>query len=70
MPRTVPGLPYAVRVIVDAQTGEVIEARNAVVCAGQVKSFEFNPAKTPNASTFTLALPQPHPALASASRSW
>lgn len=56
VPRTLPGLPYAVRVIVDAQTGEVIEARNAVVFAGQVKSFEFNPTKTPNASTFPLAL--------------
>lgn len=56
VPRTAPGLPYAVRVIVDAQTGEVIEARNAVVFAGQVRSYEFNPAKTPNVTSFPLAL--------------
>lgn len=56
VPRTAPGLPYAVRVIVDAQTGEVIEARNAVVFAGQVRSYEFNPQKTPAVGNFPLAL--------------
>jgi hypothetical protein len=56
VPRTLPGLPYAVRVIVDAQTGEVIEARNAVVFAGRVRSYEFNPQKTPTVTDFPLAL--------------
>jgi MYXO-CTERM domain-containing protein len=56
VPRTAPGLPYAVRVVVDAQTGEVIEARNAVVFAGLVRSYEFNPQKTPTVQDFPLSL--------------
>ncbi len=56
VPRVPAGLPLAPRVIVDANTGEILDARNAIVFAGQVRSYEFNPTKTPSLGTFPLAL--------------
>lgn len=57
VPRVPAGLPLAPRVIVDAHTGEILDARNAIVFAAQVRTYEFNPVKTPTLGTFPLALP-------------
>ena len=54
VPKALPGGP-APRTIVDAQTGEVLEARDMRVFA-DAKVYEFNPTKTPKASTKPLAL--------------
>jgi len=55
LPHIPRGLATAPRIIVDAQTGEVLEARDMVVFAN-VRVFEFNPVKTPTVGTFPLAL--------------
>jgi MYXO-CTERM domain-containing protein len=53
---TVPtGIPTAPRIIVDAISGKVIEARDMLVFA-KAQVYQFNPIKTPNLSLFDLAL--------------
>jgi MYXO-CTERM domain-containing protein len=56
VPRVPHGLPTAPYVIVDAASGEVLAARDAVVFAGLVRSYEHNPVRTPNLGDFELPL--------------
>jgi MYXO-CTERM domain-containing protein len=55
LPAVPVGLPTAPRVVVDAQTGKVLEARDLVRFA-KARVFEFNPTKTPTLAPFDLAL--------------
>jgi hypothetical protein len=56
LPRVPAELPTRPRVIVDAETGEVLEVRDVVTFAN-AKVFQFNPTKTPNATTYPLPMP-------------
>ncbi len=51
------GLPYAPVTIVDAKTGQVIAAYNAVRTVHQAQVFPSNPVKSPQRTTVTLPLP-------------
>ncbi len=53
-PAMVPGLPTAPRVMVDALTGVVLEARDMVVFLDQAKVYPTNPVKSPTLANFTL----------------
>jgi hypothetical protein len=55
LPRVLAGLPTRPRVIVDAETGEVLEARDAVVFAN-ANVFQSNPTKTPIAAAYPLPM--------------
>lgn len=55
LPRIPAGLPTAPRVIVDAQTGKVIEARDLVLYS-KANVYEFNPTKTAEVGMRDLAL--------------
>lgn len=55
VPRVPAGIPTAPRAIVDAETGEVIEARDTLVFAS-AQMFEQNPKKTPGLGLRELAL--------------
>lgn len=49
------GLASQPRILVDAQSGDVLEARDLIQFANG-KSYEFNPISTPNVSTFPFAI--------------
>ncbi len=49
------GIPYAPVIVLDANTGELIERYNAVVFDRQASVNEFNPVKTPTPTTVTLS---------------
>lgn len=55
VPRVPAGIPTAPRVIVDAQTGEVLEARDLVTYA-QARAYKFNPHTTPVVETVELPM--------------
>lgn len=55
VPRVPASLPTAPRVIVDAITGETLEARDTVVFAS-ADAYQFNPVKTPTVGSYELAL--------------
>ncbi|MBX3229678.1 MAG: hypothetical protein KIT84_05025 [Labilithrix sp.] len=56
VPRIPAGVPAAPRVIVDAQTGEVLEARDLLVFANEAKVYRSNPTKSPEVVTETFAM--------------
>lgn len=55
LPRVPAGIPSRPRVIVDAETREVLEVRELVTFA-KARMFPFNPTKTPNLSVSDLAM--------------
>ena len=55
LPRVPAGLPTAPRLIIDAQTGKVLEARDLVQFA-KAAVYRFNPTKTPEVETLDLAI--------------
>jgi MYXO-CTERM domain-containing protein len=55
LPRIPAGLPMAPRVVVDAQTGKVLESRDLVRFA-KANVHRFNPTKTPTVENLDLAL--------------
>ncbi|MEA2746095.1 MAG: hypothetical protein QOI41_238 [Myxococcales bacterium] len=61
LPRIPEGIPMSPRIIVDAQTGKVIEARDMLRFA-QASVYRFNPTKTPTIETLDLALTPVTPA--------
>ncbi|MBX3211083.1 MAG: hypothetical protein KF850_03550 [Labilithrix sp.] len=56
VPVVPPGIPTRPRVIVDAETSEVLEARDLVTFA-RANMYQFNPTKTPTPSLVELSLP-------------
>ncbi len=56
VPAIVPGLPTAPRVMVDALTGDVLEARDLVVFADKAKVYPTNPVKSPTLLDVTLGV--------------
>lgn len=57
VPRMPAGIPRAPRIIVDAQTGEVLEARDTIVYADKAKVYPTNPTKSPTVATETFSIP-------------
>lgn len=55
LPQIPAGIPSVPRIVVDAQTGEVIEARDLVQFA-KASVYRFNPTKTPTLETLELPL--------------
>lgn len=55
LPRIPAGIPSAPRIIVDAQSGKVLEARDLVQFA-KASVYRFNPTKTPQIETLDLPL--------------
>ena len=55
VPRVPAGIPFAPRIIVDAHTGRVIEARDMLQFV-KANMFAFNPTKTPQASMLDFAI--------------
>jgi hypothetical protein len=55
LPRVAPGVPSRPRVIVDAETREVLEVRDLVTFA-KANMFGSNPTKTPNPSVSELPM--------------
>lgn len=56
LPHVPAGIPSKPRVIVDAQTGEILQRRDMLTYA-KANVYEFNPTKTPTPSVRDLALP-------------
>jgi MYXO-CTERM domain-containing protein len=56
LPQIPTGLPTSPRIIVDAQTGKILQARDMVRFA-KASVYQFNPIKTPTTTTVDLALP-------------
>ncbi len=56
VPRMPAGIPMAPRVIVDAMTGEVLEARNMLAFANKAFTYDQNPIKTPTEQNADLLL--------------
>lgn len=56
LPDVPAGIPTRPRVIVDAETGAVLEARETLVFANQAQVYRFNPTKTPNLETVDLPI--------------
>ena len=54
LPRPVGFLPTAPRIVVDAITGDVLEARDLVVFLNQAKVYPTNPVKSPTLQDVTL----------------
>ena len=55
LPPVLPGIPMRPRVMVDAETGEILEARDLITFA-KANMFQFNPTKTPSASLYDLPM--------------
>lgn len=55
LPHVPAGIPTAPRIVVDAQTAEVLEARDLVTFA-QARSYQYNPNKTPAVTNFDLPM--------------
>lgn len=55
LPRVPEGLPTAPRVVIDAENGDVLEARDLVVFA-TASMYPANPVKTPDLQTLEIAL--------------
>ncbi|MBX3225530.1 MAG: hypothetical protein KF795_33805 [Labilithrix sp.] len=65
LPEVPAGIPMRPRVIVDAETSEILEARDMTTFA-KANMFTFNPTKTPNASLQELAMSTSGPTLSNA----
>lgn len=55
-PAAIQGVPYAPVVVVDAQSGEVIQHYNSVVELDQAKVYPSNPVKSPELADVTLPI--------------
>jgi len=55
LPPVLAGVPMRPRVIVDAETGEILEARDLITFA-KANMYQFNPTKTPNVSLYELPM--------------
>ena len=56
LPKVPVGLPTSPRIVVDAQSGELIEARDLVVFLDQTSMYPTNPIKSPSLATTTLPI--------------
>jgi MYXO-CTERM domain-containing protein len=54
LPTPVPGVALAPRIVVDAQTAQILEARDLVVFAGKSKVYATNPVASPSLIDVTL----------------
>lgn len=56
LPKVPMGLPTSPRIVVDAETGDLIEARDLVVFLDQTSMYASNPVKSPTLQTVTLPI--------------
>ena len=56
LPKVPVGLPTSPRIVVDAQSGELIEARDLVVFLDQTSMYATNPVKSPTLSNVALPI--------------
>lgn len=62
LPPVLPGIAMRPRVIVDATTGEILEARDLITFA-KANMYPFNPTKTPTLALYDLPMPVDGPTL-------
>ena len=56
LPKVLAGLPTSPRIVVDAQSGDLIEARDLVVFLDQTSMYATNPVKSPTLASVTLPI--------------
>ena len=56
LPKVPTGMPTSPRIVVDAQSGELLEARDLVVFLDQTSMYPTNPIKSPNLASVALPI--------------